>query len=61
MRINVVTIFPEYFASPLAASLVGRAQVDGLLDIDTQGVEDHQPTNPKHERYNHGEGGEIGT
>lgn len=33
MRINVVTIFPEYFASPLAASLVGRAQVDGLLDI----------------------------
>ncbi|MCH8900468.1 MAG: tRNA (guanosine(37)-N1)-methyltransferase TrmD, partial [Acidobacteria bacterium] len=41
MRINVVTIFPEYFASPLAASLVGRAQVDGLLDIVLHDLRQH--------------------
>ena len=41
MRINVVTIFPEYFASPLAASLVGRAQVDGLLDIVLHDLRPH--------------------
>ena len=32
MRINVVTIFPEFFASPLEVSLIGRARGDGLLD-----------------------------
>ena len=34
MRINVITIFPEFFDSPLQVSLVGRAQDDGLLDIE---------------------------
>ncbi|MBK6887179.1 MAG: tRNA (guanosine(37)-N1)-methyltransferase TrmD [Tetrasphaera sp.] len=32
MRIDVVTIFPEYLA-PLDLSLLGRARRDGLLDI----------------------------
>ncbi|GMQ85729.1 MAG: tRNA (guanosine(37)-N1)-methyltransferase TrmD [Acidimicrobiia bacterium] len=41
MRINVVTIFPEYFASPVAASLVGRAQADGLLEIVLHDLRDH--------------------
>ncbi len=33
MRFDVLTIFPGYFASPLAESLVGRAVDAGLLDI----------------------------
>ncbi len=41
MRINVVTIFPEYFASPLAASLVGRSQADGLLEIVLHDLRHH--------------------
>ena len=34
MRITVVTIFPEYFDSPLGVSLVGRARETGLVEID---------------------------
>ncbi len=32
MRIDVVTIFPDYLA-PLGLSLVGKAQASGLLDV----------------------------
>ena len=32
MRIDVVTIFPEYLA-PLGLSLPGRAQENGLVDV----------------------------
>jgi tRNA (guanine37-N1)-methyltransferase len=34
MRIAVVTIFPEFFTSPLDVSLVGRARTEGLLDVE---------------------------
>jgi len=33
MRINVITIFPEFFASPLETSLVGKARCDGSLEV----------------------------
>jgi tRNA (guanine37-N1)-methyltransferase len=33
MRINVITIFPEFFGSPLETSLVGKAREDGTLDV----------------------------
>jgi tRNA (guanine37-N1)-methyltransferase len=33
MRINVITIFPEFFTSPLDTSLVGKAREDGTLDV----------------------------
>ncbi|HVL99244.1 MAG TPA: tRNA (guanosine(37)-N1)-methyltransferase TrmD [Egibacteraceae bacterium] len=33
MRIDVLTLFPEYFAGPLDASLLGRARRAGLLDV----------------------------
>ena len=33
MRINVITIFPEFFGSPLETSLVGRARHGGALEI----------------------------
>jgi tRNA (guanine37-N1)-methyltransferase len=34
MRIHVISMFPEYFASPLGTSLVAKAQDTGLLEID---------------------------
>jgi tRNA (guanine37-N1)-methyltransferase len=33
MRVEVFTIFPEYFDGPLRASLLGRARDSGLLDV----------------------------
>lgn len=33
MRIDILTIFPEIFESPLRASLLGRAIEGGLLDV----------------------------
>lgn len=33
MRINVITIFPEFFTSPLDTSLVGKAREEGTLDV----------------------------
>jgi tRNA (guanine37-N1)-methyltransferase len=33
MRVDVFTIFPEYFDGPLRASLLGRARESGLLDV----------------------------
>jgi tRNA (guanine37-N1)-methyltransferase len=33
MRIDVVTIFPEFFASPLEESIIRRGRERGLLDI----------------------------
>jgi len=41
MRINLVTIFPEFFASPLSVSLVGRAIADDRLHIDVHDPRDH--------------------
>jgi tRNA (guanine37-N1)-methyltransferase len=34
MRINVVTLFPEFFSSPLEVSLVGKARRERLVEID---------------------------
>ncbi len=39
MRIDVVTIFPEYLA-PLDLSLIGRARRTGLLDLRTHDLRD---------------------
>lgn len=33
MQIDVLTLFPDYFDSPLALSILGRAQDKGLVDI----------------------------
>lgn len=40
MRIDIVTIFPDYFA-PLSLSLIGKAQDDGLLDLHIHDLRDH--------------------
>jgi tRNA (guanine37-N1)-methyltransferase len=42
MKIDIVTIFPEYFA-PLSLSLLGRAQEDGALHITTHNLRDYAP------------------
>jgi tRNA (guanine37-N1)-methyltransferase len=34
VRINVVTMFPEYFSGPLDTSIVGRAIADGTLEVE---------------------------
>ena len=39
MRVDVVTIFPEYLA-PLRLSLIGRAVEDGLLDLAVHDLRD---------------------
>lgn len=32
LRVNVVTIFPEFFSGPLSLSILGRARESGLVD-----------------------------
>ena len=41
MQINIVTIFPEYFDSPLRVSLVGKAIADGHIDVTIHDLRDH--------------------
>ena len=40
MRIDVVTIFPDYFA-PLTLSLIGKAQDNSLLDVAVHDLRDY--------------------
>lgn len=39
MRIDIITIFPDYFA-PLQLSLIGKAIADGLLDVRVADLRD---------------------
>lgn len=41
MRIAIVTIFPQFFDSPVAVSIVGRAIADGALALDLVDLRDH--------------------
>ena len=41
VRVNIVTIFPEFFTSPLEISLVGKARREGLLDVRILDLRDH--------------------
>lgn len=34
MTINVITLFPEFFASPLKASLLGKAVASGIVQVN---------------------------
>lgn len=40
MRVDVITIFPEMFTSPLEASIVGNARERGLIRVDTHDLRD---------------------
>ena len=46
MRIDVFTIFPEYFDSPLSSSLLGRARESDLVEVSLHNPRDY--TNDKH-------------
>jgi len=39
MRLDLITIFPDYFA-PLGLSLIGKAIADGLLDVTVRDLRD---------------------
>ena len=41
MRVDVFSIFPEWFAGPLDASLLGRARADGRLDVRVHDLRAH--------------------
>jgi len=41
MRINIITIFPEFFTSPLDVSLVSKARSDGTLDVRVFDLREH--------------------
>jgi tRNA (guanine37-N1)-methyltransferase len=41
MKIDVVTIFPEFFAGPLDASLLGKARARGLVDVALHDLRAH--------------------
>jgi tRNA (guanine37-N1)-methyltransferase len=40
MQIDVVTIFPEFFASPLECSILGRAQAAAILEVRVHNLRD---------------------
>ena len=44
MKIDVITIFPEYFA-PLQLSLIGKAQERGILDVKIHNLRDFTSDN----------------
>lgn len=46
MRIDVLTLFPEIFESPLRASLLGRAVEQGIAEVVVHDIRDH--TTDKH-------------
>lgn len=46
MRIDVITIFPEFFDGPLRAALLGKARERGILDVRLHDLRDH--TTDKH-------------
>ncbi len=46
MRIDILTLFPEMFAGPFDASIIGRARAAGVLDIALHNPRDY--TTDKH-------------
>ena len=48
MRIDILTLFPEMFEGVLSASMLGRAQANGLIDIRVHNIRDY--TDNKHRK-----------
>ncbi len=40
MRFQILTLFPDFFPSPLAASLIGKAIRRGLVDVEVVNIRD---------------------
>ena len=47
LRVNVVTLFPDWFTAPLATSILGRAHKSGLAQYRVVQLRDH--THDKHQ------------
>ena len=47
MTVNILTVFPEMFESVFAASILGRAREQGLLDIRLTDIRAFRPPNIK--------------
>jgi tRNA (guanine37-N1)-methyltransferase len=43
MRFQILTLFPDFFPSPLAASLIGRAIRRRLIEVDVVNIRDFAP------------------
>jgi tRNA (guanine37-N1)-methyltransferase len=41
VRIEILTLFPEFFTSPLAASIVGQAREKGLISVAPRDIRDY--------------------
>ncbi len=41
MRVDIVTIFPEFFDSPLGCSILGRAQQAGIVQVEHHDLRDY--------------------
>ncbi|MDQ3957720.1 MAG: tRNA (guanosine(37)-N1)-methyltransferase TrmD [Actinomycetota bacterium] len=41
LRIDVVTLFPELFARPLETSLLGKAVLEGLIEVGVHDLREH--------------------
>jgi len=41
MRFQILTLFPDFFPSPLASSLIGKAIARGLVHVDVRNMRDH--------------------
>jgi tRNA (guanine37-N1)-methyltransferase len=41
MRLDILTLFPGYFESPLREALLGRAVLGGVLDVRVHDLRDH--------------------
>lgn len=41
MRVDLVTIFPEYFSGPLGTSLLGKARERGIIEVVLHDLRDH--------------------
>ncbi|MFY9588408.1 MAG: tRNA (guanosine(37)-N1)-methyltransferase TrmD [Actinomycetota bacterium] len=59
MKVDVVTIFPEFFAGPLDASLLGKARARGLIDVVLHDLRD-QTTDPHRTVDDEPYGGGVG-
>ena len=46
LRVNVVTLFPDWFTAPLASSILGRAKTAGLVQYRVVQLRDY--THDKH-------------
>jgi tRNA (guanine37-N1)-methyltransferase len=59
VRFDVVTIFPEFFAGPLDASLLGKARAKGLVEVSLHDLRD-RTTDPHRTVDDEPYGGGVG-